>query len=127
MIKQVNRLVLFLFLLGCSLLLVGMIALWAELQPIVRPAQDWQPVVLDSLPPEVLVNVSYGPIQNVARVTLEGAKAAYDRRQAVFVDVRSTLNCEQERIPGALCYQDERTAQLLDALDPDTWIITYCT
>ncbi len=61
------------------------------------------------------------------RVSVGDAKAAYDLRQAVFVDVRDRMFYEEAHIPGALSIPLDELEERLGELDPANWIITYCT
>lgn len=61
------------------------------------------------------------------RVSLGEAKAAFDRGAAVFVDVRSESAYAESHIPGALSIPLAELESRLDELNPDQWIITYCT
>jgi len=65
--------------------------------------------------------------QQVKRVSIEEAKAAFDTGTAVFVDVRDSGSYETSHIPGALLIPlSDLTNHLLE-LDRSSWIITYCT
>ncbi len=63
----------------------------------------------------------------IPRVSLENAKAAFDTKSAVFVDVRGSSTYAVSHIPGALDLPLEDIENHLNELDPDRWIITYCT
>jgi len=63
----------------------------------------------------------------VDRVSPADAKAALDAGTAVFVDVRSAQEYEQGHIPGALSIPSAELEDRLGELDPNAWIITYCT
>jgi len=63
----------------------------------------------------------------VERVSLEDSKAAYDQGTAVFLDVRSTSSYSQGHIPGALSIPLGELQDRTSELNPDDWIITYCT
>jgi rhodanese-related sulfurtransferase len=65
--------------------------------------------------------------QVIQRVALEESKAAFDSGQATFVDVRSASSYEASHIPGALSIPLAELEGRLGELDPDQWIITYCT
>jgi 3-mercaptopyruvate sulfurtransferase SseA len=67
------------------------------------------------------------PHLDIERVTLEEAKAAFDSGAAVFVDVRSESSYAERHIPGALSIPANIIESRMDELDPDQWIITYCT
>lgn len=63
----------------------------------------------------------------VQRVTLEESKAAFDSKEAVFLDVRSASSYAARHIPGALSIPLAELQARIAELDPDQWIITYCT
>jgi rhodanese-related sulfurtransferase len=62
-----------------------------------------------------------------SRVTLEESKAAYDSRAALFLDVRVADLYAASHIPGALSIPLDELEARFDELDPNQWIITYCT
>ncbi len=61
------------------------------------------------------------------RVSLTDAKAAFDSQSAVFVDVRIPESYQAGHIPGAINIQLNDLANRLNELDPNQWIITYCS
>jgi 3-mercaptopyruvate sulfurtransferase SseA len=63
----------------------------------------------------------------VQRVTLEEAKKAYDSGAAIFVDVRDSSSFSTAHIPGAMLIPISDLATRLGELDPQAWIIPYCT
>jgi ArsR family transcriptional regulator len=63
----------------------------------------------------------------IPRVTLEESKAAFDNNAAVFLDVRSESSFAVSHIPGALSIPLADLEARLAELDPNLWIITYCT
>ena len=63
----------------------------------------------------------------VQRVTPEEAKAAFDSGAAVFLDVRSHTVYVQNHIPGAISIPLAELKPRIAELDPEQWIITYCT
>lgn len=70
---------------------------------------------------------SYPEIQ---RVTLAQAKAAFDSKEAVIVDVRDSGSYNAAHVPGALnipLSEIEAGTADLSQLKTDQWIITYCT
>lgn len=68
-----------------------------------------------------------GPYPNIARVTLADAKAAYDQKTAVFLDVRDEASFDASHIPGAINIPVEAVQQRAGELNKQDWIITYCT
>jgi len=67
------------------------------------------------------------PYPEVQRVSLGDSKAAFDLEQAVFVDTRGEPYFSQGHIPGAITMTDDEVVTRLSDLDPNAWIITYCT
>lgn len=65
--------------------------------------------------------------QEVQRVTLGESKAAFDNNSAVFLDVRSENSYGTSHIPGALSIPLAELEARVNELDPDQWIVTYCT
>lgn len=63
----------------------------------------------------------------IQRVTLEESKAAFDNEEATFVDVRTASSYEASHIPGALSIPLAELEERIGELDPNQWIITYCT
>lgn len=63
----------------------------------------------------------------VQRVTLEESKAAFDSGEAVFLDVRSASSYATSHIPDALSIPLAELEARVDEIDPNLWIITYCT
>ena len=104
---------LLILVLGGILLLVS--AIWFFLQitaepvPAAPPARDEE-----SLP-------------DIARVSIADARAALDSGSAILVDVRIADAYNAQRIPGALNIPEAEVASRLNELDPNQWIITYCT
>ena len=63
----------------------------------------------------------------VQRVTLEESKAAFDSGEATFLDVRSEASYRARHIPGALSIPLADLETRIGELDPNQWIISYCT
>ena len=63
----------------------------------------------------------------ISRASLADSKAALDSRKAVFVDVRDASAYAEAHIPGALSIPLAELETRLNELDPNQWIITYCT
>jgi 3-mercaptopyruvate sulfurtransferase SseA len=68
-----------------------------------------------------------GTFDDVPRVILSQAKSAFDAGSAVFVDVRDPGYFESSHIPGALSIPLGEIGSRLGELDPQDWIILYCT
>ena len=67
------------------------------------------------------------PYPNIPRVSLRDAKAAFDQKTAVFVDVRDADSFAAGHIPGAINIPLGEVPTRAAELDPNAWIITYCT
>jgi 3-mercaptopyruvate sulfurtransferase SseA len=65
--------------------------------------------------------------QEVTRLSLEDSKAAFDQKTAIFLDVRDAESYQSSHIPGALSIPLNELPNRLGELDPNAWIITYCT
>jgi len=83
-------------------------------------------VVLNQ-PPAPIKTPTPDSVEQVKRVLLEDAKAAYDAGTAVFLDVRDSDSYNVSHIPGALLIQVSDLTNRLSELKPSSWIITYCT
>lgn len=67
------------------------------------------------------------PYPEIERVSLADARSALDAGTAVFVDVRLADAYAARHISGALNIPSNETQTRLAELDPNQWIITYCT
>ena len=67
------------------------------------------------------------PFPDVPRVSLADAKSAFDLGSAIFVDVRGEPYYSQRHIQDALSIPETDLDTALAQLDPQAWIITYCT
>lgn len=63
----------------------------------------------------------------IPRATLSEALQAWQDGSAVFVDVRGAQNHAAAHIPEARSIPEREIASRWNELDPDDWIITYCT
>ena len=66
-------------------------------------------------------------LAEIARVDLDEAKRALDYGTAIFVAVRDPASYAASHIPGARSIPLAELEQRRDELDPQVWIITYCT
>ncbi len=80
-----------------------------------------------NIPPSEPTQNADIPYPNITRVSLADAKTAYDSGSAVFLDVRSTGDYNNAHVPGALSIPESEIENRLAELDPQAWIITYCT
>jgi 3-mercaptopyruvate sulfurtransferase SseA len=78
-------------------------------------------------PPTATMTGQQIPSSQVQRVSLADAKAAFDLKQAVFVDVRGEPYYSERHIPGALSIPLEELTDHLNELKHSDWIILYCT
>ena len=67
------------------------------------------------------------PYPEITRVSLTDAKAAYDNKQALFVDVRDAASFDSGHITGAINVPLAEIEIRLAELPKDRWIILYCT
>lgn len=63
----------------------------------------------------------------IPRVNPSDAKAALDTGAAVFVDVRAAQAYQDSHVTGAINIPLAEIEPRLAELDPNRWIITYCT
>jgi 3-mercaptopyruvate sulfurtransferase SseA len=78
-------------------------------------------------PATMVATPTPGSVEQVTRVTLEDAKAAYDDGKAVFVDVRDSSSYVAGHIPGAVLMPISEMPTRSGELNPKSWIIPYCT
>lgn len=83
-----------------------------------------RPPASGGLQPQATLRIPY---PEVTRIPLADAKAAYDSKSAVFLDVRGEPYYTETHIPGAISMTDAEVLSRLNELDPKQWIITYCT
>ena len=67
------------------------------------------------------------PYPEIVRVGLGDSKAAYDLKQAVYLDVRDADSFANSHIPGAVSIPLNYLEARWQELDPQAWILTYCT
>ena len=112
--KRKDRFPVILIALGGLLILGAVIALALQERPGISPTPAVSDHEEDTYP-------------NVKRVTIEEAKTAFDEGKAVFLDVRGPAAFEAGRIPGSLLIPINEMETRWNELDPEDWIITYCT
>ncbi len=99
----------------------GMCVIWFYAE------QHFLPV--DALEADVMLDPS--AMQDIHRLAVAEAKQAFDRGNAVFVDVRSAYSYEASHIPGALHLPSHASAdslrRTLASYPADTRVITYCS
>ncbi len=67
------------------------------------------------------------PYPEIVRVNLGDSKAAYELKQAVYLDVRDADSFANSHIPGAVSIPLNDLEARIKELDPQAWILTYCT
>lgn len=67
------------------------------------------------------------PEPSIVRVSLQDSKRAFDNQTAVFLDVRSAESYQAGHIPGSINIPFDQLQARMSELDPNDWIITYCT
>jgi hypothetical protein len=78
-------------------------------------------------PTSATPQINQGPAPEVPRVSVAEAHAAYQSKQAVFVDVRDTSQYKAGHVTGALSIPLSEVDSRLNELDKAQWIIPYCT
>jgi 3-mercaptopyruvate sulfurtransferase SseA len=63
----------------------------------------------------------------VPRLSLEESRAAFENGEALFLDVRKASSYKNGHIPGAKSIPLAELEDRIGELDPNQWIITYCT
>ena len=107
-----------------GLVVIGGLLLAGALAILVAQPSSSPDVVPTATPKEA---VDIPAEEDIPRVGVGDAKAAFDLKQAVFVDVRDRRSYDLNHIPGALALPYDELEDRLDELDPADWIITYCT
>jgi len=98
--------------------------------PTLAPSATIEVVVTEFPTPDPAVLVTADPswpYPEIARVNLEGARAALEAGNAVLVDTRSAASFAQSHAVGAINLPVNEMEALYTQLDPDQWIIPYCT
>lgn len=67
------------------------------------------------------------PYPEVTRISVADAKAAFDIGNAIFLDVRSAESYVTQHISSAINIPLDELPNRIKELNPDAWIITYCT
>ena len=100
------------------LLMIAAVVIWQ----VARPSPG-----LVAAPRSTATNDPNLPFPDIPRVALEDAKIALDNKEAVFVDVRSAESYAESHVPGALNIPLNDLESRAAELNPNDWIITYCT
>lgn len=108
-----------------ALIIIGSIVLVLAGALLILTAQ---PVVAPTVTPVADEHSEEGlPYPDVPRIPLAEAKAAYDAKRVVIVDVRGQEDYAAEHIPGALSLPLAELETRAQELPRDVTIITYCT
>jgi hypothetical protein len=105
----------------------------ARANPAVQPQVSYPPPSTAPLAPTKKVIPSPTTdkggltLANVQRTTVKDAKVALDGKKAVFVDVRTKSAYDNSHIPGAISIPESQIMTRIKELDPNQWIITYCS
>ena len=81
--------------------------------------------VLLNRQPQPVLTATPASVEQVARVSLEDAKAAFDAGSAVFLDVRASTSYESTHIPGAVSIPANELPNRMGELERGAWIIPY--
>lgn len=84
-------------------------------------------LVLENRSPAQVATPTPATVSQVQRVSLPDAKAAFDDGRAIFLDVRDSSSYAAGHIPGALLIPVSEIPNRMNELNPETWIIPYCT
>jgi hypothetical protein len=85
------------------------------------------PLAFSVADPDTPVATPAIPYPEIKRIGLGDAKAAYELKSAIFVDVRGEPYYSEAHIPGALSMTYDELSSRMGELDKNAWIITYCT
>ena len=67
------------------------------------------------------------PYPEIIRITPKDAKVGLDSGEAIIIDVRGEPYFSQLHIQGAISITEKELLKSVENLDPNQWIITYCT
>jgi hypothetical protein len=67
------------------------------------------------------------PYPEIKRISLGDARAAFELKSAVFIDVRGEPYYSESHIPGAISMTYDELSSRMGELDKKAWVITYCT
>jgi hypothetical protein len=65
--------------------------------------------------------------ENVQRTSLQDAKVASEGKTAIFLDVRTSESYALNHVPGAISIPEAQIIKRMKELDPNQWIIAYCS
>ncbi len=100
-------------LIGGLLLVVAVVVLLVQSQQPAVPTNNTQTREI--------------PFPEVERVSVQDAQAAFEAGTVVFVDTRTLDAFNAGHIPGAISIPENEIDARFSELNPNDWIITYCT
>ncbi len=83
--------------------------------------------ISNATPVELKVSSSGNTYPEIRRISLDDAKSKYDQEQAIFIDVRGEPFYSIGHIAGSLSIPEDQLMLRMDELNPNIWIITYCS
>lgn len=101
-------------------ILIGGLLLVVAIVVLLIQSQQTSPLTNNPQDPNI-------PYPEVERISVQDAKAAFDAGTAVFVDTRTLDSYNASHIPGALSIPENEVDSRFTELNPNDWIITYCT
>ena len=107
-------------LIGGGLAIILAVLVWQSLSNTPQPTNSSPSGNPVGLPTAV-------PVSSIQRVNLADARKALDTKTAVFVDVRDADVFDASHITGALNIPLGEIENRYRELNPNQWIITYCT
>jgi 3-mercaptopyruvate sulfurtransferase SseA len=117
--KQTNLLPI--LLIGLGAVLVFGVLVWQAIRAIPTASA---PAAVPTTAAAANQNI---PAPEIERVTLDDSRAALDEQTAVFLDVRDPASFSNGHIPGSVNIPLNELESRIGELDPNDWIITYCT
>jgi hypothetical protein len=121
--RQRSTLPLILIILGTLIVIAAVIVTLSNQGQATPP----QTAATSSFATPTFAVVGEPSFPEVERVSLDDSKAAFDQGNAVFLDVRSAESYAQGHIAGAVSIPLGELGDRIGELDPNDWIITYCT
>ena len=112
------------FLIAVGIILILGLIVWEIAAFSIQQQSSVSGPVLPVVQPNRYTEV---PLPVIDRVAMTDAKQAYDDNGAVFVDVRSAAAYADSHVKGALNIPLNDLPNQLKLLEPQRWIITYCT
>ena len=105
-----------------ALIVIGVLLIFSpSFTPARTPPATSRPATAADLPADAI------PYPNMERVKVGDARAVYETKQAVFVDVRDSDSYARGHIPGAKSMPLDVLEERMGELNKQQWIITYCT